>query len=311
MVEKNILEENRKLYKDFLRLNQSREDALNLILVRMELKDATTVGFNKELASVLKKNGYIYELDESYLTKRIHGFLEYTSKTPLPGAEIVRRLYVGKRISRQRLKQLKSGSNFEQGLLFGFPICDVINFCRKAKREDKRFLEIFKDWLAEIPSRDGLKYVDFRLMGGIVKYFSPIRVIEHVPCLGNCLASLELTERNLDILEQLDPSFKKFAVEEFKKPILLYGNKWEDLGLMRFAELKRKDSDEYAARCSSALPLKIPSNAQLRIRLTPRRKVEVWLNGKKIIKQESKRPIRWSYCFIFPYDSMGETANNT
>lgn len=300
-------EEYRKLYNNFVRLQTSREEALSLTLVKMGLKDATTVRFDKKLALVLKNKGYIYELDKSYLKKSIYNFVECTTSVRLPGAKVIRRLYVSKRFSRQRLRQLRSGSSFEQGLAFGFPICDILGYCRKEKKEGKTYIEIFKDWLERVPSKNSIKYIDFRLMGNLIKYFQSIRLIVHIPCKNDCRASLELADRNLNILENLDYSFKNYLVEEFKRPLLLYGNNWEDIGVLRLAKLKKQNRYLYTAICSSSLPSIIPGDALLKIKLIPHKKVEVYLSDKMLIQQESPKDLRWSYCFIFPYDSTMET----
>lgn len=298
------IEKNRRFYRDLLKLNVTRESALNIVLVRMGLKDATTTGYSKELNTLLKKNGFLCELDESYLVKSIHGFVEHTTKTPLPGASVVRRLYVARTLSRIKLKKLKTASDFEQALLFGFPMCDILNYCRKVKIEGKGYIDIFADWLAQIPSVHGFKNVDFRLMGGLVKYSQSIRILVHIPCQSNCAASLELAERNLNILGQLDAGFKEYLVGEFRKPILLYANRWEDIGIVQLTDFKRHDANVYDARCVSMLPPLIFPNTQVRITLIPHREVEVNVGNKKIIKQGSKKRLECSYCFIFPYDSL-------
>jgi hypothetical protein len=301
-----ILEKDQKLYRALLKSQVSRESALSLVLVAKGLKDAATVGFNKPLAAMLKKNGYICERDESYLRKSIHGFIEHTTKIALPGAPIVRRLYVGKRISRQRLKRLKSGSNFEQGLGFGFPVCDIINYCRKEKTEGKGYIEVFQDWLDGLPAQNGFKYVDFRLMGGLLKYFQASRFIVHIPHRHNCPASLELAERNLSLLERLDCSFKNSLVNELKKPLLLYGNGWDNIGLLQLARVKRLGRYLYRAQYSRALPPIAGGHSSLRIKLIPHKKVEIYSRNKKLLQRQSAKSLSWSYSFIFPYDSKKE-----
>lgn len=293
----------REFYRDLLRLNVSREEALNLALVQMGLKDATTVGFYKELSKLLTKKGFIFELDESFLDKSIYGVVEYTTNVPLPGAQIVKRLYVSRKYSREKLKQLRSGSSFDQGLAFGFPICDMLNYCRKEQKEGKHYIGILQDWLKQIPSVEGIKHVDYRLMGALLKYSNSIRIIVHIPCEANCGASLELAERNLRVLESLDSEFKNFVVEEFKKPLLLYGNKWEDIRMVQFTEIKKEGAHFYTARCSFSLPALISKGELLKIKLTPNRKVEVYSGSKKIIESESKKALPWSYTFIFPFES--------
>ncbi len=297
-------EQYRDFYKDLLGLDISREEALNLVLVREGLKNATTVGFNKELCRLLTKKRSIFELDESFLEKSIYGVVEYTTKVPLPGAQVIKRLYVSRKYSRGKLKQLRSGSSLDQGLAFGFPMCDMLNYCRKEKKEGKRYIEILQDWLKRIPCVEGIKQVDFRLMGALLKYSSPFRVIVHIPCEADCRASLELADRNLGVLEDIDPGFKNFVVEEFKKPLLLYGNNWEDICMLQLTEVEKKSACSYTARCSFSLPAIISKGELLRINLTPNRKVEIYLGNKKIIESESKKALQWSYSFIMPYDSL-------
>ncbi len=301
--DKNMKEQYRKFYQDLLRLNVSREEALNLALVRMGLKYATTVGFYKELSKLLTKNGFIFELDESFLDKRVYGVVEYTTNVCLPGSQIVRRLYVSRKYSREKLKHLRSGSSFDQGLAFGFPLCDMLNYCRKEKKEGKHYIEILQDWLKQIPSVEGIKHVDYRLMGALLKYSNSIRIIVHIPCEADCGASLELAERNLRVLESLDPEFKNFVVEEFKKPLLLYGNKWEDIRMVQFTEIKKEGAHFYTARCSFSLPAIIAKGELLKIKLTSNKKVEIYSGSKKIIESESKKSLPWSYTFIFPYEA--------
>ncbi len=296
-------EQYREFYRDLLRLHVSREEALNLALVQMGLKDATTVGFDKELSRLLTKKGFIFELDESFLEKSIYGVVEYTTNVPLPGAQIIKRLYASRKYSRDRLRRLRSGSSFDQGLAFGFPICDMLNYCRKEKKEGKRYIEILQDWLKQIPCVEGIKHVDFRLMGALLKYSSSIRVIVHIPCEANCGASLELAERNLRVLESLDPEFKNYVVEEFKKPLLLYGNNWEDIRMLQLTEIKKQGLCSYIARCSFSLPAIIAKGELIKIKLTPNKKVEIYSGSKKIIESESKKALPWSYTFIFPYDT--------
>ncbi len=299
----NMKDQYRAFYQDLLRLHVGREEALNLVLVQMGLKDATTVGFDNELSKLLKKKGFKFELDESFLEKSIYGLVEYTTNVPLPGAQIIKRLYASKRYSHDRLKKLRSGSSFDQGLAFGFPMCDMLNYCRKEKKEGKHYIEILQDWLKLIPCVEGVKHLDYRLMGALLKYSSSIRVIVHIPCEANCGASLELAERNLRVLESLEPEFKNFVVKEFKKPLLLYGNKWEDIRMLQFSEIKKQGAYFYTGKCSFSLPAIITKGEVLKIKLTPNRKVEIYCGSKKIIESESKKALPWSYTFIFPYES--------
>ena len=234
-----MMKEYCRLYRELLKLDATRETALNIVLVKMGLKNATTTRFKNRLFRALKAKGFKCEIDVSYVNKVIRSVVEMTTKVHLPGAEISKRLYIGYKISRNRLKQLKKCNSFEEGQGFGFPICDTIHFCRKNKLEGKNYIEIFQDWIEDIPARDGLKYVDFRLTSGLVKYFNSIRIIVHIPHRYNCSASLDLAERNLQILEKLDPAFKNYLINEFKKPILLYGNSVEYIKLMQMVELKK------------------------------------------------------------------------
>ncbi len=293
-----------KLYKDFMRIQVAPEDALSLTLVKMGLKDATTVGYDKRLALALKNNGYIYELDESYLQKSIHNFIEYTTSVPLPGARVVRRLYVSVRFSRPRLKQLRAGSSFQQGLAFGFPICDILDYCHKEKIAKKDYIEIFQEWLEQTPAKEGFKYIDFRFIGNLIKYFQSMRLIVHIPCNNICRASLDLADRNLNILEKLDYQFKNYVQEVFNKPILLYGNSWDHIGMMQLDDLKKLDYNSYTATSWSSLPQLSPKKEFLRIKLVPHKRVEVYMGDKKVIDLESQKELKWSYCFILPYDSM-------
>lgn len=299
-----MIKEYRQLYRGLLRLGVSRENALNIVLVKMGLKDATTVGFKDKLLGALKARGFRCEIDVSYVSKRIRGVVELSTKVRLPGAEVSKRLYVGYRIPRERLKRLMKCNSFEEGQAFGFPICDTIYFCRKNKSEAKSYIRIFQDWIENIPAKNGFKYIDFRLTSGLVKYFEPIRIITHIPHSYDCPASLGLSERNLNILEQLDPGFKKHLIKEFKKPILLYGNNWEDMKLMQVRELKKINSGIYTAGCSASVPRGFPRDVPLTIKLTPHKKVEMYIKNRKILEQKSAKKLPWSYCVIFPYDSM-------
>ena len=171
------MKEYRRLYRELLKLNVSRENALNIVLVDMGLRDATTMGFKNRLFRVLKAKGFKCEIDVSYVTKKIVGVIELATKVRLPGAEVSKRLYIGKRILRHRLRRIMKCNSFEEGQAFGFPICDTIHFCRKKELEQKGYLKIFQDWIKNIPSRDGIKYIDFRLTSGLMKYFKPFGII--------------------------------------------------------------------------------------------------------------------------------------
>jgi hypothetical protein len=293
------------LYKDILSSGVSREDALSLILVHKGFKDAMTTVFNKKLISILRKNRYIFELDESYQTGCIYGFIEHTTKLPLPGAEVVKRLYVGRDICREKLKQLKSVSDFDQGVRFGFPMCDIIYYCRKAKYEKKLYMDIFSDWISHIPGRDNCKDIDFRFIGNLIKYLSSSRLILHIPHHHLCPLSLELAQRNLEVLEQVDPEFKQAFLKESFRPLLLYGNSWETIGMIQLEGLSKVKPCLYRAKAVGSLPERIPRGVFLDIRLVSEKEVRISVSGKEIVKSTAVKRIPWSYWFFLPYDSLG------
>ncbi|MBN3040767.1 MAG: hypothetical protein JW867_06530 [Candidatus Omnitrophica bacterium] len=288
----------KKIYQFSLKLGLPRESALNLILVKRGLKDATTINYSKKICAFLKKNQYKFEIDESYLKEKVHGFLEYTTKVPLFDAPLIKRLYVGKKISRAGLKQLKSGTNFDQGLAFGFPICDVLNYCKKSKKEGKSYIDIFKDWLSDLPDNDGFKFLDFRFFGGLVKYFRDIRIIVHIPHSPDCIQSLEMADRNLSILKELDSSFYETLIYEFTRPLLIYGDRWRSFSMIQFDGIEKLGTGRYRGRCLKAINSKVAANTELDIKLLPHKKVEIFLKDKKVDKSTSSASIPWSYVFL-------------
>lgn len=296
------LHKDRLLYRRALRLGVGRESALNLVLVARGLKDATTVPYSPGLPSLLAAAGLRREMDVSYSVQRIYGVIEHTSKIRLPGSLTVKRLYVTRFLSRERLRQLKGADNFMQGVYFGFPVCCILNYCHKFVREKKTYLDIFMDFLESLPCNDGIKSVDFRFMGGIAKYFHSIRVTEYIPCGPDCASSLELIRRNLHILGEMDPRFAAVVDGEFKKSVLIYGNKWESVGFLRLTGLKETGAHTYTARCLDSLPELCPAGKRLAIKLTPHRKTEIFSGGRRLAARESSRPLAWSYCFIVPHD---------
>ncbi len=297
-------EQYRTLYKNILDCGVNREDALSLILVHKGIKDAMTVSFNQELIEVLRKNKYIWEVDVSYQINRIYGFVEHTTKVPFPGAVVVKRLYVGRGIAREKLRQLKAGSDFDQGWRFGFPMCDVIHYCRKAKYEQKSYMDIFSDWLTSIPCKDDCKYIDFRYIGNLVKYLSSSRLILHIPHYHLCSSSLELAQRNLEVLGSVAPVFKQELIKEFFRPLLLYGNSWKGIGMIQLKDLTKVNSCLYRAKALKSLPDIVPKDVFLDIKLVPQKKVQISVSGKKIVESAAVKEVPWSYWFFLPYDSL-------
>ncbi len=295
-----------RLYKEFVKCGVSRDIALKLVLVHMGLKDAMTAGAVVEkILPLLRKKKYIYEIDDSYLQFQVHNFVEYTTKTYSPNAQTLRRFYIGRGIARKKLKQLRLNPyNFDQGVRFGFPMCDIIHYCRKATREGKNYLDIFSDWIEDLPGEAGAKRVDFRFVGSLIKYFNQLRLIEHVPHHPHCEASLTQAQRNLEILGELDPELKRRLIKGFSFPLLFYGDNWQKVGIVQLDGVERIASRRYSARCLRAIPAGLPKGIPLEIHLVPYKKVAIYARGNKIVEHTAPKETKWSYCLFFPYDSM-------
>lgn len=300
----NVTIRQKRLYERLVAVSGARECALNVILVDMGIKEAMTIGFSPEVRRILKEHKFQCEMDVSYLTNRVLGFVEHTTPVPVPGAEVVRRLYVGKGIYPQHLKDLRSGSHFRQGLLFGFPLCCILHFCRKAAYEKKNYIDVFQDFVAGIPSQGAVKKLDYRLMGGFVKYFNPVRVTEYIPCSHECAQSLALVDRNVSVLEQLDKTFKASVVRDFNDTYLVYGTEWTSVCLIRGRDLKLRSDGSYSMQCLSALPHTDLSGEILDISIVPHKSVLITCSKKSVVRSCSSRRLPWSFCFIQPVDTL-------
>jgi len=295
-----VTQRQKKLYRQLVRMSGARECALNVILVDMGLKDAMTIGFSPGVRKVLRENKFQCELDTSYLVNRIHGVVENTSSVFVPGAEVVKRICVAKGLFPRHLKELKQGTHFRQGLFFGFPLCCILHYCRKAAYEKKTYIDVFRDFIAGIPCTGAVKNLDYRFMGGLVKYFRPVRVTEYIPCSPACAQSAALVDRNLAVLEQLDKKFKDAVVADFNDTYLIYGTSWETIGLVRGRGLKKNRNGSYSMRCISTLPATNMGGKAITIDITPHRSVTISLSSKVVVRSSTPRCLPWSYCFIQP-----------
>ncbi|MCG8432187.1 MAG: hypothetical protein MJA29_13580 [Candidatus Omnitrophica bacterium] len=300
----------RQIYRKAVSIGAGREAALNLVLLKRQLKDAATIGYARALTPVLKKNGYQYLIDKSYVVRSIHGFLEETTKTPIPGARLNRRFYAGYGLNRQKLGALARGGHFHQGLLFCFPLCCNLNFCRKASLQGKGFVDILKEWIVSLPcvspGEAGVKSVDYRLIGGVLKYLQPIRVVQHIPCSACCAESVKLAERNLALLREIEPSFYRQARLEFLRPVFLYGNDWNTVGILQLGRLKKIKKNVFSGRVSAATDVRIRKGMTLTIRLVPHKGIEISSPASVLLRESSSRRIPWSYCCLFPSDTLAK-----
>lgn len=298
-----VTEKQKRLYMRLIDLSGARECALNVVLVDMGLKDATTIVYSAQIKKLLVDHGLQCELDTSYLVNRVYRVIEMTSAVPVPGAEVVKRLYVAKGMFPQHLKDLRKGTHFRQGLLFGFPLCCILHYCRKAVYEKKTYLQVFQDFVAGIPSEGAVKQLDYRLMGGFVKYCNAIRVTEYIPCSHECAHSLSLVDRNLAVLEQLDKRFQESVVRDFNDTYLIYGEAWDAIGLVRGRDLKLNRDGSYSMKCLSSLPHAEWEGKTVTVSIVPHRSVVISCPSAPSIRESSKHSLPWSYCFVQPIDT--------
>lgn len=296
----------KKLYRAVMKTGIGREAALNVTLIRMGLKCATTVLYNQELVHLLRREKFTMVVDTSYLLKRIHGFLECVTSTVVPGAPRMKRVYISADLPRPVLEKMTYSTDFFQGHYFGFPVCCMLNYCRKSAQESKSYVDIFTNWLSMVPEKEGIKYLDYRLVGILAKGIVPVRLIQHIPCRHDCRESVELAQKNLSVLEELDPDFKRSVTKGYKKTFLVYGNTWEEAALVQLDAVRRIKGHRYACRCLASLPEgKIPLRSRIEVRLVPHRSVEISTgNGRELVNLSSVNVNPWSYCLLQPYDSL-------